>query len=210
MPSVAEVVGNLPIPTNGLTQVIDELRKRHDTQQLYYTETLEQTRKQYDLIKAKIKTLTHTHLEERITKELYDEMVTDLSNEQQALNEKQIKLTSGNKDFLITASYLLDLIQRSNELFECSTEPQKQKLIKMLLSNIKMWDKKLYFDVNDPYKTIIKENKRALSGSNNANWCSIVDALQTSAIAATTDYKLKHLVELFGLSGDLLDAYNGV
>jgi site-specific DNA recombinase len=171
MPVIAELVCGLPIPTNGLKQVIEELRKRHDTQQLYYSETLEQTRRQYDLIKEKIKTLTHTHLEGRITKELYDEMVTDLSNEQQVLNDKQIKLTSGNKDFLITASYLLDLIQRSNELFECSTEPQKQKLIKMLLSNIKMWDKKLYFDVNDPYKTIIEENKRALSGSNNANWC---------------------------------------
>ena len=41
----------------------------------------------------------------------------------------------------------------------------------MLLSNIKMWDKKLYFDINDPYKTIIEQNKRALSGSNNADWC---------------------------------------
>ncbi len=171
MPTIAEIVCGLPIPAKGLEQVINELRKRHDTQQLYYTETLEQTRKQYDMLKAKIKTLTHTHLEGRITKELYDEMVTDLSNEQQILNDKQIKLTSGNKDFLITASYLLDLIQRSKELFECSTEVQKQKLIKMLLSNIKMWDKKLYFDVRDPYKTIIEENKRALSGSNNANWC---------------------------------------
>ncbi|MEK7621436.1 MAG: recombinase family protein [Patescibacteria group bacterium] len=171
MPTIAEIVCGLPIPAEGLEQVINELRKRHDTQQLYYTETLEQARKQYDMLKAKIRTLTHTHLEGRITKERYDEMVTDLSNEQQLLNDKQVKLTSGNKDFLITASYLLDLIQRSNELFECSTEVQKQKLIKMLLSNIKMWDKKLYFDVRDPYKTIIEENKRALSGSNNANWC---------------------------------------
>jgi len=37
------------------------------------------------------------------------------------------------------------------------------------------------------------------------NWCNIVDAFQTSAIAAITDYKLKRLVELFGLSGDLLN-----
>jgi len=171
MPDVASVVCGLPVPANGLAKVIDELRKRHDTQQLYYTETLEQTRRQYDKIKEKIKTLTHTHLEGRITKELYDEMVTDLSNEQQTLNDKQIKLTSGNKDFLITASYLLDLIQRSNELFECSTEPQKQKLIKMILSNIKMWDKKLYFEVNDPYKTMIEENKKALVEPSSANWC---------------------------------------
>lgn len=37
-------------------------------------------------------------------------------------------------------------------------------------------------------------------------WCKIVDALQTSAISATNDYKLKHLAEVFQLSGNLLDA----
>ena len=38
------------------------------------------------------------------------------------------------------------------------------------------------------------------------NWCSIVDVFQTSAITAQEDYKLKHLVEQFSLSGSLLDA----
>ena len=37
-------------------------------------------------------------------------------------------------------------------------------------------------------------------------WCRIVDSLQTSAIAATDDYKLKNLVEVFQLSGNLLDS----
>ena len=30
-----------------------------------------------------------------------------------------------------------------------------------------------------------------------ANWCGIVDTLQTSAIAATNDYRLKHPKESF-------------
>ena len=36
------------------------------------------------------------------------------------------------------------------------------------------------------------------------SWCSIVDALQTSAVDASIDYKLKHLVEAFQLSPDLI------
>ena len=35
-------------------------------------------------------------------------------------------------------------------------------------------------------------------------WCKIVDAFQTAAIDAQDDYKLKHLVEVFRLSGDLV------
>lgn len=38
------------------------------------------------------------------------------------------------------------------------------------------------------------------------SWCSIVDVFQTAAIDAQEDYKLKHLVEQFSLSGSLLDA----
>lgn len=40
----------------------------------------------------------------------------------------------------------------------------------------------------------------------NPNWCSIVDAFQTAAIDAQDNYRLKHLVEVFQLSGGLLDA----
>ena len=39
-----------------------------------------------------------------------------------------------------------------------------------------------------------------------STWCNIVDVFQTAAIDATEDYRLKHLVEQFRLSGKLLDA----
>jgi len=53
---------------------------------------------------------------------------------------------------------------------------------------------------------VVETKKKSLSAHNSNIWCKIVDAFQTSTIAAVTDYKLKHLVELFGLSGDLLGA----
>ena len=56
-------------------------------------------------------------------------------------------------------------------------------------------------------KSFIEIKKDPQSRSLKTNWCSIVDVLQTAAIDATNDYKLKHLVEIFGLSGDLLTRY---
>jgi hypothetical protein len=35
-------------------------------------------------------------------------------------------------------------------------------------------------------------------------WCGISDAFQTSAIEAVNDFKLKHLVDIFQLSDELL------
>lgn len=37
-----------------------------------------------------------------------------------------------------------------------------------------------------------------------SSWCSTVDAFQTTAINAVSDYKLNHLVDVFNLAGDLL------
>lgn len=41
-------------------------------------------------------------------------------------------------------------------------------------------------------------------GSESKIWCRIVDAYQTSAISTQNDYKLKYLVKVFDLSGELL------
>jgi len=52
--------------------------------------------------------------------------------------------------------------------------------------------------------TNLHKTKKSLSAPNSQTWCNIVDALQTSAVAALNDYKLKHLVEQFQLSGNLI------
>lgn len=39
------------------------------------------------------------------------------------------------------------------------------------------------------------------------SWCTLSDAIQTAAMDAENDYKLKNLVELFNLSGDLVGAF---
>ena len=44
-----------------------------------------------------------------ITQTLHDEIATDLEKRQQELNARLKLLTSDNKDFQVTASYLLDL-----------------------------------------------------------------------------------------------------
>jgi hypothetical protein len=51
----------------------------------------------------------------------------------------------------------------------------------------------------------VQQIKMSPKRAQNCEWCRIVDAFQTSAIAADNDYKLKHLVKVFGLSGDLLE-----
>ena len=171
LPDVIQTIADVPIPEDVLQFVIDELKSRHDNQQAYYTHSIEDTRKEYDRIKERLKALTYERLDGRITTDLYDEIVTELTIKQQELNDRLIALTDSNKSFMVTASYLLDLAQRASELFQNSSERLQHKLLKFVLSNVEMFDKKLTYVVNDPYKTFINLNKNALAEPKNANWC---------------------------------------
>lgn len=80
-------------------------------------------------------------------------------------------LTSDNKSFQVTASYLLDLAQRAEQLFKESDESLQQKLLEYVLSNIELNDKKLSYILNDPFKTIVEAKKKSLAAHNSNIWC---------------------------------------
>lgn len=111
-----------------------------------------------------------------ITQTLHDEIATELEKKQQELNDRLKLLTSDNKDFQVTASYLLDLAQRAEMLFKESNDDIQQKLLEHVLSNIELKDKKLSYLLNDLFKTIVDAKKKALSGSKQNIWCGLRDS----------------------------------
>jgi hypothetical protein len=93
------------------------------------------------------------------------------SRRQQDLNDRLKLLTSDNKSFQVTASYLLDLAQRAEQLFKESDEALQNKLLEYVLSNIELKDKKLSYILNDPFRTIVETKKKSLVGSESNIWC---------------------------------------
>ena len=85
-------------------------------------------------------------------------------------------LTSDNKSFQVTASYLLDLAQRAEKLFKESDEALQQKLLDYVLSNIELNDKKLSYILNEPFRTIVETKKKALTSQNPNIWCGSRDS----------------------------------
>ena len=92
------------------------------------------------------------------------------------MNDRLKLLISDNKDFQVTASYLLDLAQRAEMLFKESDDDLRQKLLEYVLSNIELKDKKLSYILNDPFKTIVEAKKKSLSAHNSNIWCGLGDS----------------------------------
>ena len=134
-----------------------------------------------------------------ITQTFHDDIATELEKKQQELNDRLKLLTNDNKQFQVTASYLLDLAQRAEMLFKESDDDLRQKLLEYVLSNIELKDKKLSYILNDPFKTIVETKKKSLSAHNSNIWCHITDVFLTAEGCEIDNYKLMSLVEQFNL-----------
>jgi site-specific DNA recombinase len=184
MPLLQETVSLIPLSNAQIDALIRELKIRYSSQQVDMTKRIETVRSEYDTITKRLKTLTYERLDalsngKGVSSELFDEMVEEMTNRQQVLNHELIRLTDSNKGFIVTASYLLDLAQRANELFMGADNQLKQKLLRFLLSNVELYDKKLYYIVNDPYKSFIELNKMGSNTSDSLNWCAISYEVKT-------------------------------
>lgn len=201
MGSIEAAIKQISIDENVIDKVVVELGAKHDDQQMYYNQSIETVRKEYDSIVKRLSMFFDQLVEGRITPEQHDKIVDKLTSRQDELNEQLESLTSGNKDFLITSSYLLDLASRAEELFKCSDNKLRSELVGFLLSNIQLNDKKLSFTVNYPFSAMGVSKEKEPEGSKSILWCRIADALQTTDSSHLDFHKLDKLVQTFNLSG---------
>ncbi len=179
MGSIEAVIKKITLPDHLLTKVLQELRANHKSQQKHYKATVAETRHEYDEVDKKLNMWWGRLVDDRIAPDKYDEVVKTLTKRQEQLNDKLEILTKGNKDVLLTCSYLLDLANRAEELFKCADNGQRSKLLGFLLSNLQLNDKKLTFTVNFPYKQLIELNEKAPEGAKNKVWCAISYEVKT-------------------------------
>lgn len=169
--SIGELFSKITIPESLVKRILGELKKNHDDQQLFYTQSIESVRKEQDDINTKLESWFDKLVDEKISPEQHDRIVAKLTGRQEELNDKLNILTKGNKDFLVTASYLLDLLSRAKELFEVADESQRSKLIGFMVSNLQLNDKKLSYTVNYPFDRILEAKEKDPEGSKTQIWC---------------------------------------
>lgn len=176
IPGIEFDLGMMQIPVKHIGKVIDKLKLLHENQQLFFTNSIEGNRLEYDTLKQRLNTLYEDRLDGRISAERYDNLAGGIERKQQDLNDNLKDLTSDNKSFLVTSSYLIDLCQRGNELFKRSNPALRQQLLQFVLSNVELNDKVLSYELRNPFKTIAEGNKKDPEGSKSAIWQGYVES----------------------------------
>lgn len=105
---------------------------------------------------------------ERITVADYDKYVTKLKAEMDELDRKLVEFTNNDKSFVVTAEHLLRLASRAKELFESSQPQQKNKILRLLLANLTMNQKRLQLYLLKPFSGLLIDPK-------SQNWLTTIE-----------------------------------
>jgi chaperone required for assembly of F1-ATPase len=75
---------------------------------------------------------------------------------------------------MLTSSYLLEIATKAPQLFQSSKAALKSKLLRFLLSNLVINDKKLVFNLKAPFDVIAE-------CSQNQSWLPLLDTLRNNS-----------------------------
>ena len=159
LPQVDSLLSNLAISESLVTQVLDTLKKEHDNIQSFYQNAIKETQEKYRKLEKKLAVMYDDRLDGRITTNDYDNYVTKTKAEMEELDRKLVELTNNDKSFIVTAEYLLELATKAKTIFNSSQPDKKNKILRLLLANPTLDQKRLQLNLLKPFSELINTSK---------------------------------------------------
>ncbi len=91
----------------------------------------------------------------RITESGYDKFFTNLNEQSVDIDTRLSMLQEAQDNYFITANYILELTQKAYKLFLSSEIEERRQLLKLVFSNLTMKGKKVQFEAQKPFDTIL-------------------------------------------------------
>ncbi len=126
----------------------------------------------------------------RITEKDYDRFYASMREKLTGITVLLEQLQEAEDNYYFTAKYVLELINRAYELFVSSEVEEKRQLIKLILSNVRLEDENVVWDVQKPFDLFINATdsnqwRQTLGTLRTFRWSSLKPQLQLSRITTT-------------------------
>ena len=156
---IEDELKNLSVPQEIMSYLRSDMEKIINRQNEAHNREVKTIRKKYDDCQNKIKRLRSLLLEGHISPEEYRDMNEDLKNEQYELEGKSELLTEADEKFSIAVATILSLGNNAYQIFQSSKVETKREILHILLSNLKLQDRKISYTLRKPYDYIRYLNK---------------------------------------------------
>jgi len=169
---IGQVFKRLKLPQKVLKQLIDILGKTHKDKIEFQSMQFDKLTQEKKRLTTMMDNLYMDKLEGKIPESKYEKFSKSFEERMDDVDRQLGQLRSAEKNYYVTTKYLLDLANRAYELFKSSEVNEKQLLIKLVLSNLKIEGKKVVYDVNKPFDAILNYHDSVL-------WRPLVDTFRT-------------------------------
>jgi site-specific DNA recombinase len=150
----------IKVPDEELERLTETLRESHESKARFNESEVDECNRQ---IKRYLKMIGNAYEDKcsgSITQDEYDEYQKKWRAEINKHQSRLDKILKADEEYYITASYLLELASRSQELFEGSEPEQKRQIITLTLQNLSIKDGKLCYDWIKPFDSIFMAKQR--------------------------------------------------
>ena len=144
-----EVFSKISITKDIAEMILSEIRSKENQKTDLIQKSLINLQNRYAKLVNQQDVLYEDRLNRRITIDKYDKFANKILEEMDEIDSQIKRLSTPNKNIILNASYLLSIAKNADNLFKSS----KNRILKLLLSNSEIKEKRLYFNLLEPFLT---------------------------------------------------------
>lgn len=155
MDQIRDVFKSIQIPEAVMLEIVDQLKKSHESEKQYHQVSVESLSKENILVTKRLDALLDEYLDKSITKDMYDRKHGQLIQRRQEVHELLERHHAGDEQFRIAVTTLVTLASKAAELFDRSQTDEKRQLIGYMFSNLKLEGGKLRYALKKPFNLFV-------------------------------------------------------
>ena len=159
---VGEILDSISLRDDEIDEVCEYLKKENDSQTLFHKKQIDTKQREYSKCQEIIDKALDMFLQQRIDDATYEKKTSDMKVRQNELESELENMRSDNTNHHITARTVLELAQRTKELYESSNFDQKRQILNLIFQNSTFMDKKPLFRTRKPFDTILSVKGRPI------------------------------------------------
>ena len=185
--ALEDVFKRLQVPKNILDQIVETLSKVHKDKVEFHNKHYDMLIKEQKNITRKMDNLYEDKLDGKISEEQYERFHQKFKEQKEEISARLERLHEAEDNYYITAKHLLNLSNRAYELFKSSEVEEKRQLMKLVLSNLRIENEKVLYDVQKPFDLIVECHDSNL-------WRGLIDYFRTFSFANFNATEIKFLL----------------
>jgi site-specific DNA recombinase len=152
---IEDVLKGMHVPESILIDLNDELKKSSDKEHKHQIQEGNKLQTQYQTIQTRVKRARELYLDGEVSKEEYDDMMTDLQAERHNIEVRLQRLTQADDSFNKSIGTIFALASKAHSLFKSSELEEKRRIITILFPNLEMNAEKLVFTARKPFDVLL-------------------------------------------------------